>query len=118
MISVYKKKKDNNVTSRDYEAMKTYIRLIQWGRRNPVQFIELVLGIQLMDYQRWMVSMAWAATDVCLACSRNIGKSFLMGCYIMARNLLFPKFMTRIISENWQTANDTFKRWRISLQTT
>ena len=110
MISVYKKKKDNNVTSRDYEAMKTYIRLIQWGRRNPVQFIELVLGIQLMDYQRWMVSMAWAATDVCLACSRNIGKSFLMGCYIMARNLLFPKFMTRIISENWQTANDTFKK--------
>ena len=55
MISIYKKKKDNNVTSRDYEAMKIYIKLIQWGRRNPVQFIELVLGIQLMDYQRWMV---------------------------------------------------------------
>lgn len=108
MISIYKKKKDNNVTSRDYEAMKTYIKLIQWGRRNPVQFIELILGIQLMDYQRWMVSMAWVATDVCLACSRNIGKSFLMGCYIMARNLLFPKYMTRIISENWQTANKRY----------
>lgn len=110
MISIYKHRTDNNVTTRDYDAMKKYIKLIQWGRRNPVQFIELVLGVQLMDYQRWIVSMAWIATDVCAACSRNIGKSFLVGCYVMARNLLFPKFMTRIISENWTTANDTFKK--------
>ena len=110
MISVYKQKKDNNVTSRDYEAMKRYIDLIQWGRRNPVQFIELVLGIQLMDYQRWLIAMTWCTTDAAWACSRNIGKSFLLGCYIMARNILFPKYMTRIISENWTTANDTFKK--------
>ena len=57
MISVYKQKKDNNVTSRDYEAMKRYIDLIQWGRKNPVQFIENILGIQLMDYQRWLIAM-------------------------------------------------------------
>ena len=110
MISIYKLKKDNNVTSRDYEAMRKYITLIQWGRRNPVQFIELVLGIQLMDYQRWLVAMTWAATDAVWACSRNLGKSFLLGCIIMARNLLFPKYMTRVISENWTTANDTFKK--------
>lgn len=110
MISVYKQKKDNNVTSRDYDAMKRYIALIQWGRKNPVQFIELIFGIQLMDYQRWLISNTWCATDVVWACSRNIGKSFLLGCYIMTRNTLFPKYMTRIISENWTTANDTFKK--------
>ena len=110
MISVYKQKKDNNVTSRDYDAMKRYIALIQWGRKNPVQFIELIFGIQLMDYQRWLISNTWCATDAVWACSRNIGKSFLLGCYIMTRNTLFPKYMTRIISENWTTANDTFKK--------
>ena len=110
MISIYKQKKDNNVTSRDYDSMKRYIKLIQWGRKNPVQFIELVLGIQLMDYQKWLVAMSWCATDAVWACSRNLGKSFLLGCFIMARNLLFPKYMTRIISENWTTANDTFKK--------
>ena len=52
MISVYKKRISNNITIRDYDAMKKYIKLIQWGRRNPVQFIELVLGIPLMDFQR------------------------------------------------------------------
>ena len=110
MISVYQKKKDNNVTLRDYEAMKRYIKLIQWGRRNPVQFIELILGIKLMDYQKFLIANSWFAEYVVWACSRNLGKSFLVSCFIMARNLLFPKLQTRIISENWTTANDTFKK--------
>ena len=110
MISVYKKKIDNGVTIRDYDAMKKYIKLIQWGRKNPVQFIELVLGIKLMDYQKWMVAMSWVAEYACFTCSRNIGKSFIVGCIAMARNILFPKYQTRIVSENWTTANDTFKK--------
>lgn len=56
MISVYKRKINNNLTFRDYEAMKRYIKLIKWGRKNPVAFIELVLGVPLMDYQRWLIA--------------------------------------------------------------
>ena len=29
---------------------------------------------------------------------------------MMARSLLFPKLQTQVISENWITANDTFKK--------
>ena len=110
MISVYQNKADNNVTIRDYEAMKRYIKLIQWGRRNPVQFIELVLGITLLDYQKWLISEMWTKEYVVLACSRNAGKTFLLGLFLMARNLLFPKLQTRIISENWVTCNDSFRK--------
>lgn len=110
MISVYKNKTNNNLTIRDYETMVKYIRLIQWGRRNPVQFIELVLGIVLMDYQKWLIASSWTAEYVVWACSRNAGKSFLVSCFVMARNLLFPRLQTQIISEQWQTANDTFKK--------
>lgn len=52
MISIYKRKINNNLTIRDYDSMKKYIRLIQWGRKNPVQFIEKIFGITLMDYQK------------------------------------------------------------------
>lgn len=110
MVSVYKNKTNNNVTLRDYESMSRYIRLIQWGRRNPIQFIELVFGIVLMDYQKWLIAMSWTAEYVVWACSRNAGKSFLVGCFMMARNLLFPHLQTQVISEQWQTANDTFKK--------
>ena len=105
MISVYQNKTNNNVTLRDYDALKKYIDLIQWGRSNPVQFIEKIFGITLMDYQKWLISESWTKEYVIWACSRNAGKSFLVGVFLMARNLLFPKLLTQIISENWQTAN-------------
>ncbi len=110
MISVYQHKINNNVTLRDYESMEKYIKLIQWGRNNPVQFIEKIFNITLMDYQKWLVSESWTKEYVVIAASRNLGKSFLIGCIIMARTLLFPKIQVQIISENWQTANDTFKK--------
>ena len=110
MISVYQGKTNNNVTLRDYESMSRYIKLIQWGRKNPVQFIEWVLGIALMDYQKWLIASSWTKSVVVWACSRNAGKSFLVACFVMARSLLFPHLTTQIISEQWQTANDTFKK--------
>ena len=110
MISVYKQKTNNQITLRDYLAMKKYIRLIQWGRKNPVQFIELVFGVTLMDYQKWLIGSSWVREYVIWACTRNAGKSFLVGLFIQARSLLFPKLQTQIISENWVTANDTFKK--------
>ena len=109
MVSVYKRRIENNVTFRDYDSLKKFIKLIQWGRSNPVQFIEQVLGITLMDYQKWLISESWTREYVVWACSRNAGKSFLTGCFLMARNLLFPKLQTQIIAENWATSNDTFR---------
>ena len=52
MISVYTRKTNNNLTIRDQEAMEAYVQLIQWGRKNPVQFVEKILQIPLMDYQK------------------------------------------------------------------
>lgn len=110
MISIYQHKINNNVTLRDYESMEKYIKLIQWGRQNPVQFIEKIFNITLMDYQKWLVSESWTKEYVVIAASRNLGKSFLIGCIMMARTLLFPKTQVQIISENWPVANDTFKK--------
>ena len=110
MISVYHNKINNNVSSRDYDGMKRYIALIQWGRRDPVQFIEKIFNIKLMDYQKMLIAESWTKEYVVWCCSRNIGKSFLVGCFIQARSILFPKLQVKVISENWTTANDTFKK--------
>ncbi len=110
MISIYKQRTNNQVTVRDYNSILRYIKLIQWGRRNPVQFIELVFGVTLMDYQKWLIANSWTREYVIWACTRNAGKSFLVGLFIQTRSLLFPKLQTQIISENWVTANDTFKK--------
>lgn len=56
MISVYGNLIDNNLTIRDQDAMEKYIQLIQWGRKNPIQFIEKIMQIPLMDYQKWLIA--------------------------------------------------------------
>lgn len=109
MISVYRHLTNNNITANDEESISRYVRLIQWGRENPVQFIERVLGVPLMDYQRWLVSMTWVAEYAVWVCSRNAGKSFLLGNLLTARALLFPKQRIHIMSTGSRQANETFE---------
>ena len=109
MISVYKHLTSNNLTDGDIESIERYVKLIQWGRSHPVQFIELALGVPLMDYQRWLVSMTWAAEYAVWVCSRNAGKSFLFGNFVAARGLLFPKQKIHIMSSVSRQANETFE---------
>ena len=109
MISVYRHLTNNNITNKDEESIARYVRLIQWGRANPVQFIERVLGVPLMDYQRWLVSMTWVAEYAVWVCSRNAGKSFLLGNLLTARALLFPKQKIHIMSTGSRQANETFE---------
>ena len=109
MISVYHHITNNNMTHRDEESIARYVKLIQWGRSNPVQFIERVLGVPLMDYQRWLVSMTWAAKYAVWVCSRNAGKSFLLGNFLTARALLFPKQKIWIMSTGSRQAGETFE---------
>ena len=59
MISVYGQKTDCGVTIREAESIKRYVALIQWGRKNPVQFVEKILQISLIDYQKWLIAMSW-----------------------------------------------------------
>ena len=108
MISVYNQQPDNNMTVRDEESIKPYVDLIQWGRQNPVQFIENILEIHLMDYQKYIISMSWIAEWAVWVCSRNAGKSFLAGVFLQAKALLYPKSQIQILSAVSRQANETF----------
>ena len=109
MLSVYGNMTDNGITLRDEESLRKYVSLIQWGRRNPVQFIEKIFQVPLMDYQKWLLSMSWNREYVVWVCSRNAGKSFLVGLFSQARALLYPKSKIHIMSSGSRQANETFE---------
>lgn len=109
MISVYEDIIDNGITLRDEEAIKRYVQLIQWGRRNPVQFVEKIFQIPLLDYQKWLLAMSWNKEYVVWVCSRNAGKSFLVSIFAQARALLYPKSKIHIMSSGSRQANETFE---------
>ena len=109
MISIYENIIDNGITLRDEEAIKRYVQLIQWGRRNPVQFVEKIFQIPLLDYQKWLLAMSWNKEYVVWVCSRNAGKSFLVSIFAQARALLYPKSKIHIMSSGSRQANETFE---------
>lgn len=108
MISVYSKKTDTELNIRRLESIEKYCRLINWGRANPTRFIEEIFKIQLLDYQKWLILNTWVAEHAVWVCSRNAGKSFLGGVYMMTRNLLFPKYETYIMSNTGYQSKSTF----------
>lgn len=110
MISVYAKKTEIELNTRRLESIDEYNRIVQWGRANPTRFIEQVFEIQLLDYQKWVFLNTWSSQHAVWVCSRNAGKSFLGALYIMTRSVLFPNFMTYIMSNTSQQAKETFKK--------
>lgn len=110
MISVYHKLTDIRIGPRKIELLQKYEWIVNKGRKDPVWFIQAFLGVQLTDFQKWIINSSWTKSTVCLVCSRNTGKSFLAALYIMARAILFPGSKIWIMSATAAQAQDTFKK--------
>ena len=48
-----------DVTLRKYEEYERWSKFIQWGRKNPILFAEQLIGIEFMDYQKYIFMMSW-----------------------------------------------------------
>ena len=59
MISVYKNSTEIEVTTRRAEIFEKYNKVIQYGRRNPVWFIEEIFKVPLLDYQKYIIMNSW-----------------------------------------------------------
>lgn len=110
MISVYNRETAINLGPRKIELLDKYSVIVNRGRQDPVWFIQNFLGVQLTDFQKWIINSAWTKEKVCLVCSRNTGKSFIASLYIMARAILFPGSKIYIMSLTAKQAQDTFTK--------
>ena len=108
MISVYSKQTEIEVTNRRLEQMARYNKIIQYGRQNPVWFVENIFKVTLLDFQRYIFMGAWPADTVVLVCSRNSGKTFWAALYMMTRALLFPYYQINLLNVSARQSQDTF----------
>lgn len=87
-----------------------YCKILQWGRKNPVDFAAYVLGIELLDLQKYATINSWDKKFVLWLECRNAGKSTLIAIYIMLRSLLIPSHITYILGNTGYQAKETFKK--------
>ena len=108
MIGVYNNNPEISLTPRRQETIEKYNKIIQYGRRNPVWFIENILKIPLMDYQKYVIMGTWTAEEAVWLMGRGSGQSFLGGVYITARSLLYPNHRTYIMTGTADMSKETF----------
>ena len=109
-VSIYNNLTQNKITQRRKESVEKYVRLILWGRKHPVAFIEKVFKIKLMDFQAYAIEGTWAATSAVWLMCRNSGKSFIGAIYLMTRALLFPQMKIRILASVSRQSQETFTK--------
>lgn len=80
------------------EGLKKTAEIVQWGRRNPVKFCERFMGIEFLDYQKYVFMQSWITPYVVWCMSRSSGKTTLGSPFLMAKTLLLPYFEGYILS--------------------
>ena len=116
MISVYNKKSNVEINARRLEQLEQWGSIIQYGRQNPVWFIEQILGCPLLDYQKFMILGGWTAQKAIYVQSRGSGKSFVASLIIMAKTILYPAYSAYIMAPTARQSNELTRARRGSCQ--
>ena len=92
------------------EMYQNNSEIIKYYRRNPVIACEELLGIKLMDSQKYILQQSWNTPYVVWCCSRNFGKSFLGSILMILKSILYENQAIYIISSVGSQAQETFSK--------
>ena len=107
---ILKKTTQQELSAKKIEEWNKYCKVIQWGRENPVKFIEEVFDIKLIDYQSWALMNTWCKQFVIWLGSRGMGKDALSVIYYMAKMLLIPNYRVYISALSAGQSAESFKK--------
>ena len=86
MINVIFNKSDYEISQRKMEMYDKYLKVIQWGRRHPVKFMEMIFGLQFTDHQRYVLLSTWTTRYAVWLMSRNSGKATCLDTIVYTNN--------------------------------
>ena len=87
-----------------------YCKLLQWGRKNPVDFAAYILGIDLLDLQKYALINSWDKKFVLWLECRNAGKTTLIAIYVMLRSILIPYHNTYLLGNVGSQSKEIFEK--------
>lgn len=83
---------------------------IAFYRRNPCIAAEDLLGIKLIDSQKYLLQSSWNKPHVLWCCSRNFGKSFLGAVFMILKAVLYENQAIYIVSSVGNQSKETFSK--------
>lgn len=109
-VNVIFNETDYEISIRKQETWDRYNKVIQWGRKHPVRFMEQFLGLEFTDHQKYILLSTWRASFAVWVMSRSSGKSFLSAPYLMTRSMLIPNHNSYILNVTGNQSHETFSK--------
>lgn len=109
-IVTFTKPTEEILSQRKLETLQRVADIKAWGLKNPVKFMELMFGVELLDYQAYAVQASWNKSHALWLFSRNGGKSMLLGLYDMTRAMLLDNSRIFICAGTSNQSIDTFTK--------
>ena len=109
-LTILNKPTIKEVSARKMEAYEKYCMVINWGRKYPVKFASRFMGVELLDFQKYIIENSWNRDFALWLISRNGSKSTSLAIYTMNKSLLFPFHATYFLGNTGEQAKDTFKK--------
>lgn len=106
---VYKKVK-KLISERKRRICELDAESIAFYRRNPCIACEDLLGIRLIDSQKYILQESWNKPHVLWCCSRNFGKSFLGAVFMILKAVLYENQAIYIVSSVGNQSKETFSK--------
>ncbi|MGF6375102.1 thymidine kinase [Clostridiales Family XIII bacterium PM5-7] len=85
-------------------------KTIAFYRRNPCIAAEDLLGVRLIDSQKYILQSTWNAQHSAWCCSRNFGKSLIGAVFIILKAILYENQAIYIVSSVGDQAKETFEK--------
>lgn len=108
MYNLFSYPQEFGISRRKLESYVDLANIKAYYNRNPVRFMEEVLGAKLLDAQAAVVERSWNTPYVLWVCSRGFGKSTLVDLFIMAKGMLNDNYISYIASGTGEQSIQTF----------
>lgn len=105
---IYVKPINYPLSERKIESLLEIARMQKYFQCNPVQWIDIMYNIELLDAQALMVQRSWVVPHFLGVCTRGFGKSTVIDLELMAKDSLFTNIWSYIASGTGDQAQQTF----------
>lgn len=83
---------------------------IAFYRRNPCIAARDLLGVELLDYQKYILQSMWNASHSCIIVTRNGGKSFVGAIFVILKCILFESQSVYLVASKGGQSKELFMK--------
>lgn len=101
---------DKEFSQKKLEEYSNWQKIVQYGRQNPIWFLEWGLGAALVDFQKWTYMNSWYRPFVLWLECRGAGKTVEAALMHMGKMMLIPNWKQYVASNSLAQSIECFKK--------